>query len=182
MITLLEKSWDVKTLAGFRWTEAIWLEYVNLHSLYDTYFSECSITQGVRWVMEFIVYLEDVMNFTGPQISKSLTNLRGIIIIYGGNASVFSSESLIVARRSIRNIHASLFASVILLEGPKKATVQLPICVEFMDRFREWYWNDGSTLMEKMTYIASMVAFLRGLRISNVASTGPKSRDHIFIQ
>ena len=180
MITLLEKSWDVKTLAGFRWTEAIWLEYVNLHSLYDTYFSECSITQGVRWVMEFIVYLEDVMNFTGPQISKSLTNLRGIIIIYGGNASVFSSESLLVARRSIRNIHASLFASVILLEGPKKATVQLPICVEFMDRFREWYWNDGSTLMEKMTYIASMVAFLRGLRISNVASTGPKSKDHRY--
>jgi hypothetical protein len=89
--------------------------------------------------MEFIVHLEDVMNFTGPQIGKSLTNLRGIVIIYGGNILVFSSESLTVARRSIRNNHASLFASNILIEGPKKAIVQLPICVEFMDRFREWY-------------------------------------------
>jgi len=177
---LLEKSWDVKSLAGFRWTEVIWLEYAKLHLLLDPYFTECSTTQGVRWVMEFIVYLQDVMNFSGPQIVKSLTNLRGIIIIYGGNASVFASESLTVARRSIRNIHASIFASVIHLEGPKKTIVQLPICVEFMDRFRRWYWHDGSTVTEKMTYIASMVAFLRGLRISNVASTGPKSKDHRY--
>ena len=177
---MLEKSWDVKTLAGFRWTEVIWLEYARLHDLFDPYFVECSITQGVRRVMEFIVYLEDVMNFTGPQIGKSLTNLRGIVIIYGGNILVFSSESLTVARRSIRNIHTSVFASDILLEGPKKTIVQLPICVEFMDRFREWYWNVGSTVTEKMIYIASMVAFFRGLRISNVASTGPKSKDHRY--
>ena len=180
MVALLEKAWDVKTLAGFRWTEIIWLEFTKLRLLIDPYFIECSVTQGVRWLMEFIVHLEDVMNFTGPQIGKSLTNLRGIVIIYGGNILVFSSESLTVARRSIRNNHASLFASNILIEGPKKAIVQLPICVEFMDRFREWYWNGSSTVTEKMIYIASMVAFLRGLRISNVASTGPKSKDHRY--
>ena len=82
MVALLEKAWDVKTLAGFRWTEIIWLEFTRLHFLSDPYFLECSVTQGVRWLMEFIVYLEDVMNFTGPQIGKSLTNLRGIVIIY----------------------------------------------------------------------------------------------------
>ena len=175
----MEKAWDVKTLAGFRWTEVIWLEYVRLHHLYDPYLSECSVSQATRWVMGFIVYLEDVMFFTGPQIVKSLTNLRGIIIIYGGCEVLFSSEAMKVARRSIRNIHASLFAPSILLEETKKPVVQLPICVEFMDRFREWYWHEG-TVTEKMIYIASMVAFLRGLRISNVASTGPKSKDHRY--
>ena len=180
VVALLEKAWDVKTLVGFRWTDVIWLEYARLHNLFDPYLSDCSVSCGTRWVMGFIVYLEDVMNFTGPQIVKSLTNLRGLVIIYGGNEVIFSSEAMKVARRSIRNNHSSLFAPSILLEESKKSVVQLPICVEFMDRFREWYWHDGSTVTEKMIYIASMVAFLRGLRISNVASTGPKSTDHRY--
>ncbi len=180
VVALLEQAWDVKTLAGFRVTESIWLEYVNLHNISDPYLTVCTVEKGIGLVMEFIVYLEDVMGFTGPQIGKSLTNLRGTIIIYGGCASVFSSEALAVVRRAVRNIHASIFASSILLDGPKKAIVQLPICVEFMDRLREWYWHGGSTLTDKMIYIASMIAFLRGLRISNVASTGPKAIDHRY--
>ena len=167
-------------MAGFRWTEVIWLEYARSQCLPDPYLTECSDLQAVRLVIGFIVYSEDHMHFTGPQISKSLTNLRGIIIIYGGCVSVFSSESLKVARRSLRNIHSSLFAPSISIEELKKPIVQLPICVEFMDRFREWYWNVGSTVTEKMVYIASSVAFLRGLRISNVAFTGPKSKDHRY--
>ena len=167
-------------MAGFRWTEVIWLEYARSQCLPDPYLTDCSDLQAVRLVIGFIVYLEDHMHFTGPQISKSLTNLRGIIIIYGGCVSVFSSESLKVARRSVRNIHSSLFAPSISIEELKKPIVQLPICVEFMDRFREWYWNVGSTVTEKMVYIASSVAFLRGLRISNVAFTGPKSKDHRY--
>ena len=139
VVALMEKAWDAKVLAGFRWTEVIWLEYARIHRLPDPYLTECSDLLAVRWVIGFIVYLEDEMNFTGPQIGKSLTNLRGIIIIYGGCVSAFSSESLKVARRSVRNIHASLFAPSILIEDVKKPIVQLPICVEFMDRLREWY-------------------------------------------
>ena len=137
VVALLEKAWDVKTLVGFRWTEVIWLEYARLHNLFDPYLSDCSVSCGTRWVMGFIVYLEDVMNFTGPQIVKSLTNLRGLVIIYGGNEVISSSEAMKIARRSIRNNHSSLFAPSILLEESKKSVVQLPICVEFMDRFRD---------------------------------------------
>ena len=176
----MEKAWDVKTLTGFRLTETIWLEYARLSTILDPYLVGYPVNIAVRLVLEFIVYLEDVMGFTGPQIGKSLTNLRGIIIIYGGCVSAFSSESLLVARRSVRNTHTSLFATSIPLEDAKKPVVQLPICVEFMDRLREWYWLGSSTLTEKMTYIACMVAFLRGLRVSNVASTGPKSVDHRY--
>ena len=143
---LLEIAWDVKTLVGFRSTEVIWLEYATTYHLFDIYLTDCSVSSANRWVMGFIVYLEDVMNFTGPQIVKSLTNLRGIIIIYGGCEGVFSSEAMRVARRSIRNNHTSLFASSKLLDEPKKPVIQLPICVEFTDRFREWYWHDGSTV------------------------------------
>ena len=139
----------MKTLAVFRWTDVIWLEYARLSHLSDPYLSDCSVSSATRWVLSFIVYLEDMMGFTGPQIVKSLTNLRGIIRIYGGCEVVFSSEAMKVARRSVRNIHASLFAPSILLDGTKTPVVQLPICVEFMDRFREWYWHDGSTVTEK---------------------------------
>ena len=180
MVVFMEKAWDPKVLAGFRWTEAIWLGYATIQGLTDPYLTVCSERVALSFVLGFIVYLEDHMNFTGPQIGKSLTNLRGIIIIYGGCVSAFSSEALTVARRSVRNIHSSLFAPSICVEEAKKPIVQLPICVEFMDRLREWYWNAGSTVTEKMIYIASTVAFLRGLRISNVAFTGPKRPDHRY--
>jgi len=175
----MEKAWDTKTLVGFRITEVIWLEFTNLHRVTDPYFILFDEGVAVRLLMEFTVYLVDVLTFTGPQIAKSLMNLRGIIIIHGGCASAFHSDVLSVARRSLRNIHASLFASSVMIEEPNKPVVQLPVCVEFMDRFRELYWTSGS-ITKKMVYIASMVAFLRGLRVSNVAATGSKGIDHRY--
>ena len=174
----MEKAWDPKALVGFRTTEIIWLEFTTLRNVSDPYLNLLDEGASVRLIMEFIVYLTDDMSFTGPQIVKSLTNLRAVIIIHGGCASAFHSDILSVARRSVRNIHSSLFAPNILIEEPKKPVVQLPVCVEFMDKFRELYWNNGS-ITRKMVYIASMVAFLRGLRISNVAATGSE-RDHRY--
>jgi len=110
---------------------------------------------------------------------RTLTNLRGIIIINGGDASAFHSDALSVARRSVRNIHASLFAQSVLIEEPNTPVVQLPVCVEFMELFRERFWTNGNKT-NKMVYIASMIAFLRGLRISNVAATGSKGHDHRY--
>lgn len=158
----------------------IWLEFIKLkeHDR-DPYLTVCEERVSISTVLRFVVYLEDDMGFTGPQIMKSLTNLRGIIAIHGGCTSVFSSDTLQVARRAVRK-HASLFTESFYVEvDPKKPKVQLPVCVEFMDRFRELYWV-GDDWTRKMTYIASMVAFLRGLRISNVANTGPKNRDHRY--
>ena len=175
----MEKAWDSKTLAGFRTTEVIWLEYTDICNVTDPYLLSYDQGVSVRLLINFIVYLTNELTFTGPQIVKTLTNLRGVIIIHGGDASAFHSDALSVARRSVRNTHSSLFAQSVLIEEPNKPVVQLPICVEFMDLFRELYWIKGNKT-NKMVYIASMIAFLRGLRISNVAATGSKNHDHRY--
>jgi hypothetical protein len=175
----MEKAWDTRTLNGFRITEVLWLEFTVLRNITDPYLLSSDDGVSVRLIMDFIVYLANDLTFTAPQIFKSLTNLRGVIIIHGGNASAFHSDTLSVARRSVRNVHASLFAQSILIEEPSKPVVQLPVCVELMDRLRDQYWNNGNKT-NKMVYIASMVAFLRGLRISNVAATGSKGIDHRY--
>jgi hypothetical protein len=175
----MEKAWDTKTMAGFRTTEVIWLEFTNLRNFTNPYLTCVDEGVAVIIILEFVVYLNETLTFTASQIVKSLTNLRGVILIHGGCASAFSSDALAIARRSVRNISASLFKESIAIEEPKKPVVQLPVCVEFMDRFREQYWTNGS-ITQKMTYIASMISFLRGLRISNVAATGSKSIDHRY--
>ena len=174
----MEKAWDLKTLVGFRTTEMIWQEFMVVKELSDRYLTSSDEGTSIRILLEFIVYLNDYMMFTGSQIAKSLTNLRGVILIHGGCASAFHSDVLSVARRSLRNIASSIFNQSILIEEPTKPVVQLPVCIEFMDRLRELYWTNGNK-SKKMVYIASMVAFLRGLRISNVAATS-SVRDHRY--
>lgn len=183
-MTFMQRAWNDNALAGFRRTDVIWLEFLEQHESEqrDLYLTVMESRAAIRLVLEFIVYLEDNMGFTGAQIGRTLTNLRAIIAIRGGLVAVFSSECVGIARRAVRK-HSSMFSGTIDVEHePNKPKVQLPVCVEFMSRFREMYWHPGSNLDQKMTYIASMVAFLRGLRISNVAATGskPGARDHRY--
>ena len=69
----MEKAWDPRVLAGFRWTEAIWLGYATTQGLTDPYLTECSERVALRLVLGFIVYLGDHMNFMLHQIAKLLT-------------------------------------------------------------------------------------------------------------
>jgi len=183
---MMTDAYSELAVSGFRTLEGIWREYLSTHcdNVTDVYLRNLHGVEAEECVLEFVAYLIDSMEFTGPQVIRSLTQLRGVMIINGGCYSVFDSKRLEVARRSIRIVHASLLVSAVEIPGSSKGArpIQLPITVDLLDRIRVLYW-EGNTLTSRMTYIGTVVSFFRGLRIGNVASTGPYppgKMDHRF--
>ena len=184
MVSLMTNAYSEQTVSGFRTLEGIWREYLGPH-VSDVYLRDLPLVEAEDRVLEFVAYLTDSMGFTGPQVTRSLTQLRGVMIIHGGCYSVFDSKRLEVARRSIRFAHASVFAADFEYSGSTGGArpIQLPMTVDLLDRFRELYWN-GQPLTSRMIYIGTVVSFFRGLRVGNVAATGSYKggqKDHRFL-
>lgn len=167
---------------GFRTMEGIWREFLSTQEgESDAFLRTLTRVEAEDRVLEFVAYLVDSMEFTGPQVIRSLTQLRGIMTINGGCYDIFDSKRLEVARKSIRSRHVSLLAAEVEISGEEKGLppIQLPVSVNLLDRIRELYWA-GQTLTSRMIYIGSIVSFFRGLRVSNVAATGSTGIDHRF--
>ena len=168
---------------GFHTMEGIWREFMcTQEGVSDVFLRSLSRLEAEDRVLEFVAYLIDSMEFTGPRVTRSLTQLRGVMTINGGCYEIFDSKRLEVARRSIRWTHVSMLSDEISISGRGRGvkSVQLPVCVELLDRIRELYWV-GQSLTSRMIYIGSVVSFYRGLRVSNVAATGSSSaNDHRF--
>ena len=181
MVELLTGAYADQAVNGFRTVEGIWREFLETHSVADVYLTNQSSVQAEAWVLEFLTYLIDSMDFTGPQVTRTLTQLRGVMLIHGGCYSVFDSKRLEIARRSIRIAHTSLLNSEVNISGDtsRGSVVQLPLSVDLLDRIRELYWA-GQPLSSRMIYIGTVTSFFRGLRVSNVAATGPAGNDHRF--
>ena len=177
-------AYSEQAVSGFRTLEGIWREFLGPH-VSDVYLRDRTLVEAEECVLEFVAYLIDSMDFTGPQVNRSLTQLRGVMTIHGGCYSVFESKRLEIARRSIRIAHASILTETVECPGSngEARPIQLPITVDLLDRIRELYW-DGQSLTSRMIYIGTVVSFFRGLRIGNIAATGSYKngqKDHRFL-
>ena len=181
VMSLITQAYSETAVKGFRTVEVIWQEFQHAHNVSDVYLRNQSLVDAEEWVLEFLVHLIDDMGFTGSQITRTLTQLRGMMLIHGGCYSVFDSKRLELARKSIRFAHASLLSSEVTMTGGTVGApaVQLPLTVGLLDRIRELYWV-GQPLTSRMIYIGTVASFFRGLRVSNVAATGSTGPDHRF--
>jgi len=184
VVSLMTNGYSEQTVSGFRTLEGIWREYLGTH-VSDVYLRDLPLVEAEECVLEFVAYLIDSMDFTGPKVIRALTQLRGVITIHGGCYSVFDSKRMEIARKSVRIAHVSMLNETVECPGSTgdARPIQLPMTVDLLDRIRELYWN-GQSLTSRMIYIGSVVSFFRGLRIGNVASTGSYKngkKDHRFL-
>jgi hypothetical protein len=63
---------------GFHIMEGIWREFMcTQEGVSDVFLRSLSRLEAEDRVLEFVAYLIDSMEFTGPQVTYSLTQLRG---------------------------------------------------------------------------------------------------------
>ena len=189
---ILSRSWTPTVLAGIAVTENLWLSFLKSPGIRgqaerfnhdfslglgdDWYLRDCSLNIGTRAVVIFLRHLE-AEEFTRSNINHVLRTLRAVLVLRGGNSRVLDEpgirrlRTLLTSRTPESNF--SGMSDPLLL--PVLNAVQYPITLDMLQNMRADYWaQDVSHSNRRMIYLASMTAFYRGLRVSNVANTGSK--------
>ena len=173
----LESSISKPLLIGVHRCSSLWDEYAGLHIRSgDKYLNNVPVGSGAQHVVCFIQYLLNEHKMTVAAVRHNLTCLHTVFIVNFGNVAIFESSILTTARRALQ---LKNFSPDIMALEPTSPTViasdrkleQLPFTVDMLAAMRESYWVPGN-ITRRMVYIASATALYRGMRVSQVASTG----------